>query len=52
MVNMADGGSQSGTAVSSPGFPSLDHRLGCPFAVSGQAQPAHEVNEPGGWVEV
>lgn len=42
----------SSAAISSPGFPGLDHGLGCPFAVSGQPQPAHDVNEPGGWVEI
>lgn len=43
---------RSSAAISSLGFPGLDHRLGCPFAVSGQPQPTHEVNEPSGWVEI
>lgn len=42
----------SGAAISSLGFPSLDHGLGGTFAVSGQPQQAHEVNEPGGRVEI
>lgn len=49
---MSGGVSKSGAAISSPGFPGLNHGLGGPFAVSGQPQQTHEVNEPGGWVEI
>lgn len=42
----------SGTAISCLGFAGLDHLLGGPSVVGGKSQEAHEINEPGGWVEI
>jgi len=42
----------SSTAISSPFLASLDHLLWSLLEVSDQPQPKHEVNEPGGGVEL